>query len=175
MIVKEDALHSTIRTEGNVAARAVIGGSVNAFSIAVEIAGSSSETRTVLDATQMAQLIRERYNLLKKFGSLAAQRVIWYENMYSLVCEGMDEKGYLRFDDLQTLEELKDNTLESRKNAGTIQTRLEKIDEIEKTRQGDSTVSIGIAYPNTVIRIGNEEHLIKEEQRNLFYTTLRSK
>ncbi|MBN1575812.1 MAG: DUF342 domain-containing protein [Chitinispirillaceae bacterium] len=173
VVIKEDALHCTIVSEGTLTAKAIIGGSTSAFSIAVEIAGSAAETRTVLDVARTDQLKRERYNLLKHFGALMAQRAGHYEKMFSLVRDGMNEKGFLPYNDLQALELLKDTTLESIKTAERVQARIEKIDELETKQQGDSTVSIGIAYPNTVIRIGNEERLIKNEQRNIFLTAPR--
>ncbi|MBN1306272.1 MAG: DUF342 domain-containing protein [Chitinispirillaceae bacterium] len=170
VIIKEDALHCTIMSEETVTAKAIVGGSISAFAISVEIAGSAAETRTILDVARTARLRRERYDLLKRFGSLTVQRADHYEKMFFLVRDGMDEKGFLRYGDMQTLALLKDTTLESITSTERIRERIEKIDELENMRQGDSTVSIGIAYPNTVIRIGSEERLLKEEKRNLFLT-----
>ncbi len=167
IIVEEDILHSTVSAEGSVYAKSVVGGTVSAFSVKTEVTGSIAEARTVVDVTRAFRLGLERYNLLKQFGTLMAERSVLYDKMFNLVRNGMDEKGLLKFNDLQELGLLKKNTLESIKNAVTIQRRLEKIDEMEKEREAGAIVNIRLAYPNTLIKIDNEERLIREKQKNI--------
>ncbi|MBN1757678.1 MAG: DUF342 domain-containing protein [Chitinispirillaceae bacterium] len=164
--IREDALHCTILSDGMVTAKSIVGGSVTAQGVTADCIGSAAEVKTIIDVARKVRLTRERYDLLKRYGILAAGKAQEIETMYELVRNGMDDHGYLKSFDEQNLASLKDNTLESIKACRAIQERIEKIDRIEES-QGEATVNAGRIYPNTQIKIGLEERLVRSEERNI--------
>lgn len=169
--VAEDAVHSVIRCEGDARAGAIIGGSVNANSITAGTVGNSAEIRTVLDVARSKHLSREKYSLLKQFGVLSAARMEKYENMYTLVRDGMSDDGFLNQKDLTALEALKASTRESLNNSNAILKRLERINELENEYQGESTVNVRMLYPNTLIKLAHAERLFNQVEEKLLLTS----
>jgi hypothetical protein len=167
--VSEDALHTAITADGNVSVKNVVGGVIHAPSITAEAAGCATEIKTILDISQIDQLIRERYDLLKQFGILMAERATQYGKMYSLVYEGMDDQGFLNEQDQQTLESLKSTTLSSIQISARIQARLGLIEDKEKGRQDrhdDSFLKIGRIFPGVIVKTGTEERIFTKEEQN---------
>ncbi len=168
--VEEDALHCTIHSDGPVRARSIVGGTVTAQEVFAEVIGSVAEIRTVIDIAGRARLSRERYDLLKRYGVVAAAKAQEFEKLYLLVRDGMDEDGYLKGFEEQILASMKDNTLESIRTCRTIQERIEKIDRMEET-QGESLIVSGVVHPNTLLKVGLEERLVREMERNVRLTS----
>jgi uncharacterized protein len=168
--VQEDALHSTITAEGDVSAKTVIGGSICAYSIHVDVAGSSAETRTILDITRGEEHKRRRYELLRRFGTVAAERAELYDKMYRLVRDGMNDRGELT-DGEAELAVLKETVQQSMLDGEAIRTALEKLDALDAERTTSPLIKAGTVYPNTILKAGNEERLVRELQRAVCITT----
>lgn len=168
--VEEDALHCTIHSDGTVRARSIVGGAVTAQEVFAEVIGSVAEVRTGIDIAGKERLSRERYDLLKRYGVVAAAKAHEFEKMYLLVRDGMDDDGYLNGFEEQTLASMKDNTLESIRTCRTIQERIENIDRMEETL-GDALIVAGVIHPNTLLKVGMEERLVREKERNVRLTS----
>jgi uncharacterized protein (DUF342 family) len=164
--IREDSLHCAIHTDGTVKARSIIGGTVKAFEVIAEHIGSSSEVRTTIDIARNARLVRERYDLLKRFGTLSASKAENLEKMYTLVRDGMDERGYIHSFEEQILATIKQTTLECIQTCRELQVRLEMIEQMEEG-QGEATIIAGNIHPNTILMVGLEERMVKNQQRNV--------
>lgn len=168
IIIKEDALHCNISSFGNVKAKSIIGGNVCAFTITAETAGSPVETRTVLDITRKAQLNKEKYTLLKEFGELTKEKTILYNKLYLLVKEKMDDNGLLSETDMEELNFTKKMIREITESIAKIQLKIEEINKIESEKKLVGEIRIGHIYPNVVIKVDNEEKLLKKEERAFY-------
>lgn len=166
ILIQEDSLHCTIHTDGTVKARSIVGGTVTAFEVVAEGIGCSSEVRTAIDVARNARLVRERYDLLKRFGTLSASKAEELEKMYTIVRDGMDDRGYIHSFEEQTLATIKHSTIECMQACREIQARLEKIDQMEEG-QGEAVINAGIVYPNVILKVGLEERVVRSEQRNI--------
>jgi uncharacterized protein len=164
--IRENALHTAIVADENVWVKNIVGGMIKAFSITTETAGCKTEIETILDITRIEDLFNERYNLLKQFGVLIAERTVLYDKIYTIVHNGMDEQGQLNETDLQALELLKSDTLSSMETSAGIQSRLALIEEMGKNRSRGSFINASKVFPGVVIKVGKEERVITAEEQN---------
>ncbi|MCX7725244.1 MAG: FapA family protein [Chitinispirillaceae bacterium] len=171
IIIKEDALHCNISSFGDVKAKSIIGGNVCAFTITAETAGSSVETRTVLDITRKAQLNKEKYTFLKQFGELSKEKTILYNKLYTFVKEKMDDNGLIAKEDLEELNFTKKMITEIIESAAKIQLKLEEINKVENEKKLIGEIRINHIYPNVIIKVDNEEKLLKKEERNFYVSS----
>lgn len=171
VVVKEFTRNTAIIADGNVCATTIVGGSVNAFSITIVSAGGTGEVRTVLDITRMQQLVKERYDLLKAFGTAMAERAAAYDTMYTLVRDGMNEEGVLNDEDQNILHTLKERTVASIASTDSMQQRLTCIEGLDLSRSGGSYVKADHIFPGTVVKTIREERTIISEERNVLFAS----
>ncbi len=162
LTVAEDLLHCTVWAEDAVRAKSVVGGTVSAGkSIDVEAVGTPAEPRTIVDLGGMSVLLKQKYDLLKDLAATTAETGNVKTSMYTLVKEEMDQNGELGPGSVARLESLKQKGIESFEKVAMLQGTLERLDEKLKTLTIPEMRAQSI-YPNTVIKAGALEKIIKE-------------
>ena len=163
ILIVEDALHSTISSEGNVKARSVVGGTVAAWkAIEAETIGTEAEAKTIVDLGGKYVLMQHKYALLKELADLTGEIGTVKEGMFKLVRDEMDPAGNLSDGSLQRLAALKKKHRDTIQRCSDVQGEMETLDKkLEKTPI--PFVKATKVYPNTIIKFGENEKLIKEK------------
>ncbi len=164
--VDETILHSTVRTEGDVKAKTVIGGMIEAArGVEVETLGAASETKTIVKAGSVQFLLEQRKLLSGKVEDLHGQLSELKETIFALVKTGMDEMGKLSAPNTEKVEELKGQVHIKQKQFNGLNTRLEEV-ELKISDNPNPVIKVKQIFPNTVIRFGLAEKIISEKISN---------
>jgi uncharacterized protein (DUF342 family) len=170
VVVSEDVVHCDIWAEAGISAKAIVGGTVSAGKlIEADSVGTEAEAKTVVDLGGMGVLLKQKYDLLRDLATVTGDIGTLKGTMFRLVRDEMDEKGELPAGPLSRLEELRKQNRELLDKNDAIQKEVETIDEKLKS----STVPVlraGVVFPNTVIKAGNLEKLVKEKLVNVVIT-----
>lgn len=162
VFISEDAFHSTISSDGRIRAKSIIGGTMTAFGIECDSIGSTAETRTILDIGKFHVLSEERSDLKKKSTEISNFMMQLKMQIFSLVRDGMDEKGKLSEQEEKKLESLKNKNMESKRNNDKIKQRIDCINKIEQTFGAYSGLIAKCVFPNTLIKFGNGERQVQD-------------
>jgi uncharacterized protein (DUF342 family) len=171
VFISEDALHSTISSDGLIKAKSIIGGTMTAFGIECDSIGGTAETKTILDIGRFQALSEERSDLKKKSTGSSDLIVNLKMQTFSLVRDFMDERGKLSEQEEKKLDTLKNKTIESKKNRDKINQRIDSINKIEKSFGACPGLIAKCVYPNTSIKFGNEERHIQNILYNVKLST----
>lgn len=165
--VAEDIVHCSVSAEGVVKARCVVGGSVAATrGVEAETIGGAAETRTLIDMGNTYLLLQHKEKKLKEIEEINGQIRACRVDVYELVRNGMGDDGVLPEDDdagLVTLRQRKEMLVRERSD---LKIEVENTDaRLRETP--NPVVKAGTVCPNTVLRFGLLEKLVKEKVRNV--------
>ncbi len=164
--VNETILHSTVRTEGDIQAKTVIGGMLEAArGVEVDTIGATSETKTIVKAGSTHFLLEQRKLLGGKVEDLRLHLSELKESVYALVKTGMDEQGKLSDSNIEKMVELKKQIHIKQKQFTGLNTRLEEV-ELKIEDNPNPVIKVKHIFPNTVIRFGLIEKVITEKLSN---------
>jgi Predicted polymerase, most proteins contain PALM domain, HD hydrolase domain and Zn-ribbon domain len=163
IFILEDALHSTISSEGNIKARSFVGGTVAAWkAIEAEAIGTEAEAKTIVDLGGKYVLMQHKYALLKELADLTGDIGTVKEGMFKLVRDEMDPAGNLSDGALQRLAALKKKHRGDIKRCSSVQNEMEMLDKKLKNSPVPFIKATKV-FPNTLIKFGENEKLIKEK------------
>jgi uncharacterized protein (DUF342 family) len=163
IIIHEDALHCTLATDGSITAKTIVGGTVAAWkAIEVETIGTSAEPKTIIDLGGRFILIQKKYSLLKELASLMGEIGTMKENLFQLVRGEMDAGGMLQEGSISRLAAMKDMHRQRKEKYVQVQTDIETVDEKLKNVPAPF-LRAQTVFPNTIIKFGTFEKLIKEK------------
>lgn len=167
IIVTEDVLNCTLWARRGISARCIIGGltTVGQQLEAVNL-GNSAETRTIVVVLGRYLHLKEREKCLKQCELGTAALKTTREAMFELVRDEMDESGELAPQSLERLEALKSQLAEVDEELGR-QRRQCAVLERRAQNTAPPTIRAHSIYPNTIIRYGGLEKIIREELKNV--------
>lgn len=166
VIVREDALHSTVKAGGKVRAKTIVGGVISANEgVEAESVGSSIETRTELDLGGNSVLREEKNVLQRKIKKNNNSIAALMEDVYSFVKINMDKNGKLAKEKEETLAELKDTRRKLIENNEKLDERIKHL-EVEINKQPKPVIKIKRIFPNTVIKYGVHRKQIDKDVYN---------
>jgi uncharacterized protein (DUF342 family) len=166
----ENALHCTISGEGNIAARSIVGGSVAAWKIIeVDVIGTEAEPKTIIDLGGRYVLMQKKYTLLKELAALMGELGTLKEGIFFLVRDEMDTEGNLHEGSLMRLKTMKDGHRQRKERYMQVQTEIETVDGKLKNNP-IPLLKAHTVFPNTIIKFGTFEKLIKEKLANVRIT-----
>jgi uncharacterized protein len=161
--ILENTLHCILSTDGNITAKAIVGGTVAAWkAIEAETIGTEAEAKTIVDLGGRFILMQRKYGLLKQLTGLMVEIGTMKENIFLLVRNEMDAEGMLHEGSMERLKTIKDRHRQCKEKYGQVQTDIEAVDKKLK----DSPIPFLKAhtvFPNTIIKFGTFEKLIKEK------------
>jgi len=168
--VLEDIVHCNIWAENLLTAKSVIGGTVSAGNlIQVKTIGTEAEARTIIDLGSVNILINQKHELLRELTKNAQEIGNVKNSIYLHVRDNMDEKGNLSQDKEIYLNELKKHYQKLFQNNIVLLKEIEKLDEKLKECK-IPVLNASVIYPNTIIRAGKIEKMIKEKLTNVSVT-----
>ncbi len=163
IMVIDSILHSSIRTEALVKAKTIVGGQIEAaHGIEAGTIGSASETKTVIKIGNVFFLLQQRKMVNEKQQEIRGGLIKCKEEIFTLVKNDMDSNGKLGHEDEPKLEELKECVHKLNKQLSKLVHRLEEI-EIKLKDNPNPVIKANVVFPNTVIRFGLVEKIIKEK------------
>jgi uncharacterized protein (DUF342 family) len=161
--VAEGIVHCDIWADGTITAKSVVGGSVSAGKdVTIETIGTVAEPRTIVDLGGMAILEQQKHDVCKELAEVTAKTGQIKDAMYALVKQNLDAQGMLS-EDLQTkLLVLKQYCGKHQEKSLEIQKQIDVLDE---KLQGKTMpfLRAKTIFPNTLIKAGALEKLIKEK------------
>ena len=170
IVVAEDVIHCRLQARKGIFARSIVGGEVQVGALLEsETIGNSAEARTVVCVQGAAAQIARREESLRSLTRLSSAHALAREEMYTLVCRGMDAAGRLSTEHEEELAGLK---VRDRETVEAIARSEETIREITAQIESAPVPVIGAAtmYPNTIIRYGTAEKQIHEKRCDILIT-----
>lgn len=159
----EDSIHSTILSGGNIKARSFVGGTVAAWkTIEAETIGTEAEAKTIVDMGGKYVLMQQKYAFLKELADITGDIGTVKEGMFKLVRDEMDPAGNLTEGALERLAALKKKHRSALKRCSEVQGEMETLDK-KLENSPIPFVKATTIYPNTLIKFGENEKLIKEK------------
>lgn len=163
VLVADSILNSNVKSEAMVKAKTIIGGEVDAsYGIESETIGSSSENRTILKVGSSYFLIQQLKLVQEKWQELQATYLNSKESIFALVRDGMDDSGKLPVQKNANLDVLKVQLKTIVNKLAELNQRIEQL-QVKIKGSPNPVVKAGLIYPNTVIRFGLLEHIIREK------------
>jgi uncharacterized protein len=168
--ILENALHCTISGEGNITARSIVGGNLAAWKvIEVDTIGTDAEPKTIVDLGGRYILMQKKYLLLKQLAMLMGELGTLKEGIFFLVRDEMDADGNLHEGSLVRLNTMKENHQQRKEKYAQVQTDIEAVDGKLKNSPVPF-LKAHTVFPNTIIKFGTFEKLIKEKLTNVRIT-----
>ena len=168
--ILEDALHCVISGEANITARSVVGGSVAAWkTIEVGTIGTEAEPKTIIDLGGRYLLMQKHYALLKQLAALMGEIGALKEKIFFLVRDEMDAEGNLHEGSLARLKTMKEDHRLREEKYAQVQIDIEAVDGKLKNSPVPF-LKAHTVFPNTIIKFGTFEQLIKEKLNNVRIT-----
>lgn len=163
ILVAEDAIHAGLHAGGAIRAKSIVGGTACAgVKIELTNAGSSVETRTVLEVGGAFAMQKRKYGLLKNLAALTNTRGGCKEMMFALVRDGMNDQGKLSPRQLAQLEGLRRDYAERTEELEALESEISSITE-RIDAFPPSFIGVGTVFPGTVIRMGAFERVIRKK------------
>ena len=161
--ITEDALHCTLSAEGVISAKNLVGGTIAAWkSVEAEAIGTEAEPKTIIDLGGRSVLMQRKYLLLKELTGITGQVGAVKESLYFLTRDEMDPAGALSGDALCRLDEMKKKYRLHREKCSQVQMEIEALDE-RINHSPIPSVKAQTVYPNTVLKFGTVEKIIREK------------
>jgi uncharacterized protein len=161
--IHEDALHCVLTSDGTITAKAIVGGTVAAWKVIdAETIGTDAEPKTIIDLGGRFILMQKKYSLLKELARLMGEIGTMKENLFQLVRGEMDAGGMLHEGSISRLATMKELHRQRKEKYSQVQTDIETVDGKLK----DTPVPFLKAhtiFPNTIIKFGTFEKLIREK------------
>ncbi|HAJ79002.1 MAG TPA: hypothetical protein DCO75_04460 [Fibrobacteres bacterium] len=169
-IIAEDVLHCTLSTEGSIKAKTVVGGVIAVWkSVTIDTIGAKAEPKTIIDIGGRNMLLQEKYDLLKHLSTLTVESGACKEKIFELVCNEMDDSGKLNSDSFEFLDGLKKKYGSVKEKCAATQTQIETLDrKLENTPV--PSINAQTIYPNTIIKFGATEKVVKEKLNHVRIT-----
>lgn len=167
IFVADTILHSSVTTQKSITAKTIIGGQISfGHSLHAESIGAVSETKTVLKIGILHLLFQQKKLLHEKLNELQPQIHSNKEAMYVLVRESMDDNGQIPQSGLVELELLKQKEEKIISQIKELKEHLEKIEK-ESALNVPHEIKASVIFPNTIIRFGLQEKIIKEKLQHV--------
>jgi uncharacterized protein (DUF342 family) len=162
VVITENMVNAVVESAGFVYAKSIRGGCVASL-LGVEAGeiGSISEVKTVVDIGKKYERIQLRYKLLSKLALLTTEIEKNRELVFQLVRDNLDENGALSMENEQMLDALKVKSVEIDGVQSSTQVEIESLDGL-KYEGDDPYVKANVIYPNTIVKFGTGEQLIRE-------------
>jgi uncharacterized protein (DUF342 family) len=161
--ILEDAVHCTMSSEGNVQVKSVVGGTIAAWkNIEAESIGTEAEARTVVDLGGKYLLMQRKYALLKELADFTGNIGSVKQAMFELVRDEMSSAGVLPLGAIGRLEEFKKKHSAHVRRCSEVQVEMEALDA-KLAKAPVPYVKASTVFPNTLIKFGALEKLIKEK------------
>jgi uncharacterized protein len=161
--IMEDAVHCTMSSEGNIVVKSVVGGTVAAGkTIEADSIGTEAEARTVIDLGGKYLLMQRKYALLKELADVTGSIGGVKQTMFELVRDEMSPTGVLMQGAMGRLNGLKEKHADRLRRCGEVQSEMELIDK-KLENAPIPYVKASTVFPNTLIKFGSIEKLIKEK------------
>jgi uncharacterized protein len=161
--IVEDTVHGMIAAGGIVKAKSILGGTISSpVGVEAEAIGSGAEVKTVIDIGKKYEQLQQRYALLKKIASLSTEIGNTKERVFQFVRDALDEKGFLSIDAQKMLATMKLKALELNRIYAVTQAELEILEKM-KINGEEPYVMAKTVFPNTIIKFGVGEQLIREQ------------
>jgi hypothetical protein len=160
IVIVEDAVHSTMRTEGSINARCILGGETYAGTcLEVDILGADGEPKTVIDLGKVYALNQKRNSYLKKITHTMKKLGEANEELFTRVRDGMNAKGNLTKQQEQELTALKQEKKLILQEYNTIKNELQELENRCASTESQS-VRVRKMFPNVIFKIGNKQKRI---------------
>jgi hypothetical protein len=156
-------LHCTISAEGNITAKAIVGGCVSASeTIEAEAIGTEAEPKTIVDLGGRYVLMQKKDALLKELAVLTGEIGSMKECIFSLVRDEMDAEGKLHEGSMARLATTKEDY--RRRKEKYVQAHVD-IDTVDGKLKNNPipVLKAHSVFPNTIVKFGTVETLIKEK------------
>jgi uncharacterized protein len=165
--ISEDVVNAMVDAAGVVYAKTIRGGSIASL-LGVEAGeiGTSGEIKTVVDIGKKYERIQARYKLLSKLASLVTEMEKNRELVFQFVRDNMDTSGALSLEHEKMLSAMKIKTAEMLSTLEATQVEIEKLDAL-KSESTDPYIKAEVIYPNTVVKFGIGEQLIRERLKRV--------
>jgi len=165
--VKEDVIHCTAIVRDVFKARSIVGGSITAGKMCcADNVGNTAEVKTCIEMEGHFAARTARDQAIKKMTVTMTGLGNCKEEMYRLVRDSMDDTGTLDADTKARLDELVAQRKGLMAESGALQDQVEKLDEMI-AHFDDPLIRVRNLFPNTIIKYGQLERLIKEKQSNV--------
>ena len=170
VVIDEDMVNATVQSNGIIYAKSIRGGCVTSL-LGVEAGeiGSNGEVKTIVDIGKKYERIQLRYKLLSKLASLTTETEKNKELAFQFVRDNLDETGTLSIEKETMLAAMKAKTTELNNTYNATQAEIEKLDNMQFESE-DAYVRAEIIYPNTIVKFGVGEQLIREPLRRVRLT-----
>ncbi len=162
IIVTDSILHSSVSTEEHLKAKTIIGGIITTTrGVDAGTIGAESETKTIIKVSSVYLLLQQKQMLERKIEDFQNEIVSCKEEMFVVVRDGMNEEGKLGVEDNEKVEKLKDKKKLILSKIDELKSRIEKITE-EIRKNPNPLIKAEKIFPNTIVRFGLRERIIKE-------------
>jgi uncharacterized protein (DUF342 family) len=167
VVVDEDMVNATVQSDGIIYAKSIRGGCVTSM-LGVEAGeiGSSNEIKTIVDIGKKYERMQARYRLLSRLASLTTEIEKNRELVFQFVRDNLDDTGTLSVENETMLTAMKVKTAELNAAYSATQTEIEKLDNLQFECE-DSYIKAEMIYPNTIVKFGVGEQLIREPLRRV--------
>jgi uncharacterized protein (DUF342 family) len=170
VVIDEDMVNATVESNGIIYAKSIRGGSVTSM-LGVEAGeiGSSGEIKTIVDIGKKYERMQARYKLLSKLAALATETEKNRELVFLFVRDNLDMAGTLSIANEEMLAVMKLKIKELHDTYTVTQTEIEKLDT-QLFESEDTYIKAEVIYPNTIVKFGVGEQLIREPLRRVRLT-----
>jgi uncharacterized protein len=161
--VLEDVLHCTLSADGDITAKSIVGGTVSAWKIIeAETIGTEAEPKTIVDLGGRFVCMQKKDALLKKLAGFIKEIGSLKEEIFLLVRNEMDRDGNLHEGSLTRLNAMKESHRQRKEKYIQVQNDIETVDDKLKNRPVPF-LKARTVFPNTIIKFGTLEELIREK------------
>jgi uncharacterized protein (DUF342 family) len=161
--VLEDTLHCTLSADGNISAKSIVGGTISAWKIIeAETIGTEAEPKTIVDLGGRFVCMQKKDALLKKLAGFIKEIGSLKEDIFLLVRNEMDGDGNLHEGSLTRLNAMKESHRQRKEKYLQVQNDIETVDDKLKNRPVPF-LKARTVFPNTIIKFGTFEELIREK------------
>jgi transposase-like protein len=133
--------------------------------------GSSGEIKTIVDIGKKYERMQVRYKLLSKLAAMTTETEKNRELVFQFVRDNLDDTGTLSIKNEEMLAVMKLKTMELNTTYTATQAEIEKLDNLQ-IEYKDTYIKADVIYPNTIVRFGVGEQLIREPLRRIKLTPL---
>jgi len=172
VVIDEDMVNATVQSNGIIYAKSIRGGSVTSM-LGVEAGeiGSSGEIKTIVDIGKKYERMQLRYKLLSKLATMTTETEKNRERVFQFVRDNLDDTGTLSIKNEEMLAVMKLKTMELNTTYTATQAEIEKLDTLH-IEYKDTYIKAEVIHPNTIVRFGVGEQLIREPLRRVKLTPL---
>jgi uncharacterized protein (DUF342 family) len=170
VVIDEDMVNATVQSNGIIYAKSIRGGSVTSMhGVEAGEIGSSGEIKTIVDIGKKYERIQLRYKLLSKLATLTTEAEKNKELVFLFVRDNLGDTGTLSMENEEMLAVMKIKTAELNITYMVTQAEIEKLDNLQFETE-DTYIKAEVIYPNTIVKYGVGEQLIREPLRRVRLT-----